>query len=164
MSTATFTRIPAMAGKSTTRAPHLRRARALPSHVRPARSVAPRSSRAAPAVGRAREAIHRGPIENSRRVTKARTDSAASARAKPGHRAARAKAALVVARVVWAVASVAAAEVVGQIDLAPEQGAPADSVAVASAALGGGDKRENRFQVFRFQVPGAGRGRVSTDK
>src|SRR5215467_10212338 len=100
-----------MAGKSTTR---VRRRPAL------AHWVAPHSNHAPPAVGRMRGEIHRGPIGNSRPAARGKTGSIALARAKPEGLAER-KAALVVARVIWAVASVVVGEVVGRIDLAPEQ-------------------------------------------
>src|SRR5262245_36570042 len=132
-----------MAGKSTTRVRRRRRAPALRNHVRPARPVAPHSSHEPPAVGRTREAIHRGRIENSRRAPRARTDSTASARAKPEGLAER-KAALAVARVVWAVASVVGAEVDGRIDLAPGQKAPPGASAVVGSD--GGKKRVSSIE------------------
>src|SRR5262245_34596158 len=134
MRTVTCTRTPATAGKSTIPAARRRRAPALPSRgLQPPR----RNSPVAPAVGRAQEAIHHGPIENSRRAPRARTDSTASARAKPEGLAER-KAASVVARVVRAVASVVGGEVDGRIDLVPGQKAPPG----ASVAVGSdGDKK-----------------------
>src|SRR5499426_589350 len=122
-----------MAGKSTTRA---RRRPAL------AHWVAPHSNHAPPAVGRMRGEIHRGPIGNSRPAARGKTGSIALARAKPEGLAER-KAALV-ARVIWAVASVVVGEVVGRIDLAPEQkAAPGASAAVGSD---GGKKRVSSIQ------------------
>src|SRR5215510_6097234 len=132
-----------MAGKSTTRVRRRRRVPALRNHVRPARSVAPHSSHEPLAVGRTREAIHRGPIENSRRAPRARTDSTVSVRAKPVALAER-KVALVVARVVWAVASAVVREVVGRIDLVPGQEVPPGaSVAVGSD---GGKKKVSNIE------------------
>src|SRR5262249_51998496 len=100
-------------------------------------SVAPHSSHEPPAVGRTREETHRGPIENSRRAPRARTDSTASARAKPEGLAER-KAASVVARGGGGVASGGGGEGGGRIDLGAGQKAPAG----ASAAVGSdGDKK-----------------------
>src|SRR5262245_57442317 len=114
-----------MAGKSTTRVRRRRRVPALRNHVRPARSVAPHSSHEPLAVGRTREAIHRGPIENSRRAPRARTDSTVSVRAKPEGLVTRGKAVPVVEKVVLV------------IDLALEEAAPGASAAVGSD----GDKK-----------------------
>src|SRR5262249_47333713 len=123
-----------MAGKSTTR---VRRRPAL------AHRVAPHSNHAPPVVGRMREETHRGPIGNSRPAARGKTGSIALARAKPVALAER-KVALVVARVVWAVASVVVREGGGWIDLVPgQEGPPGGSVAVGSD---GGKKRVSSIE------------------
>src|SRR5262245_54499263 len=126
MSTATYIRTPVMVGKSTIRVRRRRSAPVVHSLASPARSAALRSSHAAPAVGRMREAIHRGPIENSRRALRERTDSPASVRTKQAGSVVRAKA-----------ASAVVAVALGLIDWAAGQEVPRDPAAVAS---GDGDK------------------------
>src|SRR5262249_1774377 len=154
MSMATCIRTPAMAGKSTTRV-RRRRAPALRNHVRPARSVAPHSSHAALAVGRTREAILRGPTGNSRPGVRVKTDSVASARAKPAALAAQGKVGSVTERVVLVIVLLAAEVVVGLIDLALEEAAPGTSGAVGSD----GDKKgvysvECRGKSVEYRVSG----------
>src|SRR5262249_59122865 len=76
-------------------------------------------------------------------AARGKTGSIALARAKPVALAER-KVALVVARVVWAVASVVVREGVGRIDLVPgQEGPPGASVAVGSD---GGKKRVARIE------------------
>src|SRR5262245_44998051 len=133
-----YTKTPTMAGKNTTRARRPRRAPALRSRVRPAHSVAPHSSHAAPAVGRTRGKIHRGPIGNSRPAARGKTGSIALARAKPVALAAHRKVASVAERVVLVIVLLAAEVVVGLIDLGPAQVVPGASAAEGSD---GGKKR-----------------------
>src|SRR5580765_7214762 len=134
------TRTPVMVGKSTTRAAHRGRVPALLSHVRPAHSVAPHSSHAPPAVGRTREEIHRGPIENNRRAPRARTNSTASARIKLAGSLARAKAAPAVA-------------VAGRIGWAVGQVAPRGRVVVVSVDFADGDRERNKTRSAHVCAP-----------
>src|SRR5215510_10443577 len=108
-----------MAGKSTTRVRRRRRAPALRNPVRPARSVAPHSNHAPPAVGRTRGEIHRGPIGNSRPAARGKTGSIALARPKPVALAAHRKVASVA--VVSVIVSLAVEEAAGLIASVPAQ-------------------------------------------
>ena len=81
-------------------------------------------------------------------MVRAKTDSTASARAKPAGLVAR-KAASAAERVVRAIASVAAEEVVGLIDSVAAEVIPGASVAVVG--LGDGDSRTKKVSGFGFQ-------------